>query len=37
MSQDVAIGYEDPGREGIREITPGVTSYSFYIDLDASS
>ncbi|PMD24919.1 hypothetical protein NA56DRAFT_745524 [Hyaloscypha hepaticicola] len=36
-SQDATIRYEDSVREGNRETTTGVTSYSSYIDLDENS
>ncbi|PQE12758.1 carboxypeptidase S1 protein [Rutstroemia sp. NJR-2017a BBW] len=34
--QNVTIRYKEPGKEGVCETTPGVNSYSGYIDLDAS-
>lgn len=33
--QNVTIRYKEPGKEGVCETTPGVNSYSGYIDLDA--
>ncbi|CZR50976.1 related to carboxypeptidase [Phialocephala subalpina] len=35
--QNVTIRYKNPGAEGVCETTPGVNSYSGYIDLDANS
>lgn len=32
--QNVTIRYKEPGKEGVCETTPGVNSYSGYIDLD---
>lgn len=32
--QNVTIRYKNPGAEGVCETTPGVNSYSGYIDLD---
>lgn len=33
--QNITIRYKEPGKEGVCETTPGVNSYSGYIDLDA--
>lgn len=33
-SNNVTIRYKEPGKDGICEITPGVNSYSGYVDLD---
>lgn len=33
--QNITIRYKEPGKDGICETTPGVNSYSGYIDLDA--
>ncbi|KAL9112987.1 MAG: hypothetical protein Q9227_002852 [Pyrenula ochraceoflavens] len=33
----VTIRYKEPGTEGICETTPGVNSYSGYVDLDANT
>ncbi|KAL2072604.1 hypothetical protein VTL71DRAFT_11947 [Oculimacula yallundae] len=35
--QNVTIRYKEPGKEGVCETTPGVNSYSGYIDLDENS
>jgi carboxypeptidase C (cathepsin A) len=35
--QNITIRYKEPGKEGICETTPGVNSYSGYIDLDADA
>ncbi|THV50358.1 hypothetical protein BGAL_0153g00030 [Botrytis galanthina] len=35
--QNITIRYKEPGKEGVCETTPGVNSYSGYIDLDANS
>ncbi|KAF7877479.1 hypothetical protein EAF04_001156 [Stromatinia cepivora] len=35
--QNITIRYKEPGKEGVCETTPGVKSYSGYIDLDANS
>jgi carboxypeptidase D len=35
--QNITIRYKEPGEEGVCETTPGVKSYSGYIDLDATS
>ncbi|KAH7417353.1 carboxypeptidase-like protein S1 [Cadophora sp. MPI-SDFR-AT-0126] len=35
--QNVTIRYKEPGKEGVCETTPGVNSYSGYIDLDETS
>jgi len=35
--QNVTIRYKEPGKEGVCETTPGVNSYSGYIDLDVRS
>jgi hypothetical protein len=32
--QNITIRYKEPGKEGVCETTPGVKSYSGYIDLD---
>jgi carboxypeptidase D len=32
--QNITIRYKEPGKEGVCETTPGVNSYSGYIDLD---
>lgn len=32
--QNITIRYKNPGAEGVCETTPGVNSYSGYIDLD---
>jgi len=32
--QNITIRYKEPGRAGVCETTPGVNSYSGYIDLD---
>lgn len=32
--QNVTIRYKEPGKEGVCETTPGVNSFSGYIDLD---
>lgn len=31
---NVTIRYKEPGKEGVCETTPGVNSYSGYVDLD---
>jgi carboxypeptidase C (cathepsin A) len=33
--QNITLRYKEPGKEGVCETTPGVKSYSGYIDLDA--
>lgn len=33
----VAIRYKEPGKHGVCETTPGVNSYSGYVDLDANT
>ncbi|KAF2969562.1 hypothetical protein GQX73_g3995 [Xylaria multiplex] len=33
----VTIRYKEPGKEGVCETTPGVNSYSGYVDLDANT
>lgn len=33
-AQNVTIRYKEPGKAGVCETTPGVNSYSGYIDLD---
>lgn len=33
--QNITIRYKEPGKDGVCETTPGVNSYSGYIDLDA--
>lgn len=33
-AQNITIRYKEPGKEGVCETTPGVNSYSGYIDLD---
>lgn len=33
--QNITLRYKEPGKEGVCETTPGVNSYSGYIDLDA--
>ncbi|TVY57102.1 Carboxypeptidase S1-like protein A [Lachnellula cervina] len=35
--QNITIRYKEPGKEGVCETTPGVNSYSGYIDLDENS
>jgi len=35
--QNMVIRYKEPGKEGICETTPGVNSYSGYIELDVSA
>lgn len=35
--EGVTIRYKEPGKEGVCETTPGVNSYSGYIDLDANT
>ncbi|KAM0163875.1 hypothetical protein ACHAPG_001028 [Botrytis cinerea] len=35
--QNITLRYKEPGKEGVCETTPGVNSYSGYIDLDANS
>jgi hypothetical protein len=35
--QNVTIRYKNPGAAGVCETTPGVNSYSGYIDLDVCS
>ncbi|KUJ22719.1 putative carboxypeptidase S1 [Mollisia scopiformis] len=35
--QNITIRYKNPGAAGVCETTPGVNSYSGYIDLDANS
>ena len=35
--QNVTIRYKEPGKEGVCETTPGVNSYSGYIDLSPTS
>lgn len=35
--QGVKIRYRMPGRDGVCETTPGINSYSGYIDLDANN
>ena len=35
--EGVTIRYKEPGKEGVCETTPGVNSYSGYIDLDAET
>src|ERR1700679_2807512 len=35
--QNITIRYKEPGKEGVCETTPGVNSYSGYIDLDVST
>lgn len=32
--QNITIRYKEPGKDGVCETTPGVNSYSGYIDLD---
>jgi len=34
--QNITIRYKEPGKAGVCETTPGVNSYSGYIDLDVS-
>lgn len=36
-SNDVTIRYKEPGKEGICETTPGVKSYSGYVDISPDS
>lgn len=33
----VTIRYKEPGKHGVCETTPGVNSYSGYVDLDANT
>lgn len=35
--QNITIRYKEPGKDGVCETTPGVNSYSGYIDLDANT
>jgi len=35
--QNITIRYKEPGKEGVCETTPGVNSYSGYIDLDVGT
>ncbi|KAF4627156.1 hypothetical protein G7Y89_g11002 [Cudoniella acicularis] len=35
--QNITIRYKEPGKEGVCETTPGVNSYSGYIDLDENT
>jgi carboxypeptidase C (cathepsin A) len=34
---NVTIRYKEPGEDGVCETTPGVNSYSGYVDLDAET